>query len=317
MTSADQAIRIMLEKNFNLRKHEKVLIVTDENKKDIGELFLEVASKLADAELIEIPVGNMHGQEPPEDVAKKMLEYNVILIATSQSYSHTLARKNATEKGIRIASMPGITIEMIERAIDINYKKMKDIETKLKEIITNGHNAIVRTEKGTMLTFSIKDRNAFGGKSGQFQKPGSWANMPTGEVFIAPMEDTADGVYIVDGSMSGVGKLKQPIKIIIEKGHAVKISGGIEAEKLKMLLDKCGKEAYQLAEFGIGTNSGARISGNVLEDEKVIGTCHFALGSNFSFGGDIKVNCHLDGIIKSPTILVDNKKIMERGKFLI
>ena len=317
MTSAEKAVQIMLEKNFNLKKHEKVLVITDEIKKEIGELFLKQASKLADAEMVEIPVGKMHGEEPSEDTAKKILEYDVILIATDKSLSHTIARKKATEKGARIASMPGITLDAIERAVDVDYKKMKKIEIKLKKIINNGSSVMLRTGKGTMITFSIKSRKAFGGSSGELEKPGAWANMPTGEVYIAPVEGTADGVFVADGSVGGVGKLEQPVKIIVEKGYAVKITGGSGAEKLKKLLDKCGKEAYQIAEFGIGTNPGAKISGTVLEDEKVIGTCHIALGSNFSFGGNIKVNCHLDCIIKNPTIFIDNKKIMKHGKFLI
>lgn len=317
MTSAEKAVSLMLNNNFKIKKGEKVLIITDKTKLDIAKIFLDEASKITSADLIEIPVGKMHGEEPEKETAKKMLDYDVILIATDKSLSHTLARKNATEKGARIASMPGITKEILERAIDVNYEKMKKIETKLKKIIQAGENVVIRTEKGTMLTFSIKNRNAYGGAHGECFKKGDWANFPTGEVYIAPVEGTADGVYIVDGSMGGVGKLKTPITFVVEKGYAVKISGDTEAEKLKHILTKCGKEAFQIAEFGIGTNSGAKVTGVVLEDEKAIKTCHIALGSNFGFGGNIKVNCHLDGIIKNPTILIDNKKIMNKGKFLI
>ena len=317
MASVEKAAQIILKERFAVKKGEKVLIITDETKKDIAQIFLDEASKLADIDLIEIPVGKLHGEEPSEDTAKKMLDYDVILMITDKSLSHTLARKKATETGARITSMPGITKEILERAVDIDYEKMKKLEIKLKQIIQNGNNVIIRTEKGAMLTFSIKDRPACGGSHGECHEKGAWANFPTGEVYIAPVEGTADGVYIIDGAMGGIGKLKQPIKVIMEKGYAVKISGGIEAEKLKMLLDKCGKEAYQIGELGIGTNSGAKVTGIVLEDEKAIGTCHLALGSNFGFGGKINVNCHLDGIIRNPTILVDNKKIMDKGKFLI
>jgi leucyl aminopeptidase (aminopeptidase T) len=317
MTSAENAAQIILKDRMNVKKDEKVLIITDDIKKEIGELFLNQASEIADAELTEIPVGKMHGEEPPKETAEKMLHYDVIIIATDKSLSHTTARKNATEAGARIASMPEITKDILERAIDVDYKKMKKIEVKLKEIINNGNNVTLLTQKGSMITFSIKDRKAFGGTYGECTTQGAWANFPTGEVFIAPVERTADGVYIIDGSVGGIGELKKPIKIIMEKGYAVKITGDVEAEKLKHILDKCGKEAFQLAEFGIGTNPGAKIGGVVLEDEKVIGTCHLALGSNFSFGGNIKVNCHIDGIIKNPTIMIDNKKIMSKGKFLI
>ena len=83
------------------------------------------------------------------------------------------------------------------------------------------------------------------------------------------------------------------------------------------VLDSAGKEARNIAEFGIGTNENAKITGNILEDEKVIGTCHIALGNNAGFGGKVNVQLHIDGIIKKPTIFVDNKKILDDGRLLI
>ena len=317
MTSIEKAAQIILTKNMNVKKGEKVLIITDENKKQISELLLNESSKITDTELIEIPVGKMNGEEPEKEIAEKMLDYDVILMPTTKSLSHTIARKNASEKGARIASMPGITEEILERAIDVNHEKIKHKGLKLKEILANADSVNLLTQKGTMLAFSIKGREPHGGKAGICHTPGSWANIPDGEVFIAPVEGTADGVYVIDASVGSIGKTKTPIKIIVEKGYAVKITGEVEAEKLKHVLEKCGKEAFQIAEFGIGTNPGAKITGIVLEDEKAIGTCHIALGSNFAFGGNIKVNCHIDGVIRNPTIIVDNKRIMERGKFLI
>jgi len=113
--------------------------------------------------------------------------------------------------------------------------------------------------------------------------------------------------------MAGIGILTRPIKLTIRDGFVEKIEGGEEAKKLEGILSKYGKEARNIAEFGIGTNPKAKISGNILEDEKVFGTIHIALGNNYDFGGKVKAPIHLDGIIKEPTVLIDGEYLFGGG----
>ena len=123
---------------------------------------------------------------------------------------------------------------------------------------------------------------------------------------------------MVDGSFAGVGKIgKKPIHITVEKGFAVEIKGGKEASKLQSLLEPLGKAAYNIAELGIGTNDQAIVTGQILEDEKVMGTVHIALGNNVSMGGTCSVGIHLDGVILEPTVEIDGKLIMDCGLLLI
>ena len=190
------------------------------------------------------------------------------------------------------------------------------VHEKLGDIIDKGKEVKIITKLGTNLTFSIEGRKAFGRDSGLFTKKGSFGNLPTGEIFVAPIEWTANGIYFVDASFAGIGELKSPIRIYVKRGHAVEIDGE-KADVLAELLDSAGKEARNIAEFGIGTNEKAKITGNILEDEKVIGTCHIALGNNVGFGGKTRVQLHLDGIIKNPAIFVDENKILDKGKFLL
>jgi leucyl aminopeptidase (aminopeptidase T) len=107
------------------------------------------------------------------------------------------------------------------------------------------------------------------------------------------------------------------IKIEVQNGFATKISGGRLANKLKVMLDKVGKNARNIAEFGIGTNDSAKLSGVLLEDEKVMGTIHIALGNNVSMGGSVNVPIHLDGVVKKPTVWMDGKLLMKDGKLLL
>ena len=301
---------IVLNKCLGLKNNENLLIVTDSGLNGVAKIFLEAAKKITSkTRLIKIPIPKVHGTEPSNEIAKEMLNYNAEILITTKSLSHTNARISACKKGARIITMPGITKEILERTIDIDYNKLMKIHKKLGNIIDKGREVKITTKLGTDLTFSIEGRKAFGRDSGLFTKKGSFGNLPTGEIFVAPVEGAANGIYVVVASFAGIGKLKRPIKIYAKNRHAVKIDGK-KADVLAELLDSAGKEARNVAEFGIGTNEKAKISGNILEDEKVIGTCHIALGNNVGFGGKISVQLHLDGIIKNPTIHVDENKII-------
>ena len=71
-----------------------------------------------------------------------------------------------------------------------------------------------------------------------------------------------------------------------------------------------------VAELGIGTNDEAILSGVILEDEKLYGTVHVAFGTNTSFGGTNKADCHYDGIILKPTLYLDDELIIDKGRFV-
>lgn len=307
---------ITLKKCLGLRNNESFLVVTDEKLLSLGREFTEAANKITNkTKLIKIPMPKVSGTEPDESIANEMLKYDAEILITTKSLSHTNARINACKKGARIVTMPGITKEILERTIDIDYNELMKTHKKLGDIIDKGEEAKITTKLGTDLRFSIKGRKAFGRDSGLFTKKGSFGNLPTGEIFVAPVEGTANGIYIVDASFASIGTLGKPLKVFAENGNAVKIEG-YGAEELEKLLDSAGKKARNIAEFGIGTNEKAKITGNILEDEKVIGTCHIALGNNIGFGGKTSVQLHLDGIIKNPTIFLDNKKILDKGEFV-
>ena len=308
---------IVLNKCLGLKNNEKFLIVTDSKLNHIAKIFYEQAKSITNnVKLVETSIPKVNGTEPDPEVDKEMLRHDVELLITSKSLSHTNARINASRNRARIVTMPGITKEILERTIDIDYDKLMKTHEKLGDIIDNGKEVKIQTRLGTDFSFSIDSRKAFGIDSGLFTRKGAFGNLPTGEIFIAPVEGTANGTFIADASFAGIGKLERPIKIYVENGYVVKIEGDKE-EVLNEFLDSVGKEARNIAEFGIGTNENAKITGNILEDEKAIGTCHIALGNNAGFGGKVNVQLHLDGIIKKPNIWIDNKKILDDGKLLI
>ena len=315
-----QAARTALVQCMALKNGESCLVITDRKKIDIANAFYNQAKLITDnVKLIDIPELKVNGEEPPAEVAEEMLKYSVIMIPTSKSISHTTARRNAVENGARIASMPGITEDMAIRCLNADYSKIRERTRKLVDMMTSANSVRILTETGTDIRMDIAGLKCSGGNGGIFDKPGTWGNLPEGEACMTPLEGTTNGVFFVDKTMAGVGRVNIPIRITVKQGFAVSIEGGEEAEKLSLMLKSMNdRRVYNIAEIGIGTNDKAMITGNTLEDEKVMGTAHIALGNNMSFdGGTTDVPIHLDGVFDKPTIIVDDQKIIEKGRFLV
>ena len=137
---------------------------------------------------------------------------------------------------------------------------------------------------------------------------------PSGEAYIAPLEDGADGEMIIDGSMVGIGRLGSPLRVVVKKGKLQEVTGD-KSEKLDILL--ANERNATIGELGIGTNEAAVLNGVILEDEKVYGTVHIAFGTNTSFGGVNKADCHMDGIILEPTLYLDDEMVIDKGRFVV
>lgn len=317
MSSLAQAARVVLAGCLGVKAREKVLVVVDEPLRSIGEALYAQARELeTEAVLLEMLPRRSNGEEPPAMVAQAMLVADAVVLATSKSLSHTKARKEANNRGARVASMPGITEEAMARTLQGVDEGLKARARRYAELLTEAGEVRLTTPAGTDLTFSIAGRPATA-DGGDLSAPGAFGNLPAGEAFVAPVEGTAQGLLVIDGSMAGIGLVSEPIRLEVEKGLAVRITGGPEAAKLEELIAPFGEKARNIAELGIGLNEFARITGLVLEDEKALGTVHIALGDNSTFGGVVEVPSHLDGVLLEPTLWLDGRKIIEAGKLLV
>ena len=318
LTKLDKASVIAIKDCMGAKKNESILVISDELRREIGLSLFENAKRLGYKTLyVEMKSGKVNGEEPPKAIAELMQKFDVVFCPTTKSLTHTDARRAASKKGVRVATLPGITKDTMIRGMNADYKKIAALSRKLKVILEKGKNIRVITPAGTDISFSIKGRKSIGSE-GLFHKKGQSGNLPTGETFLAPVEGTANGVFIVDGSMAGLGLVKNAgLRIEVKNGYATKITGGAIAKNLSKMLDAVGKNARNIAEFGIGTNDNAKLSGLILEDEKVMGTVHIALGNNVSMGGNVNVPIHLDGVMKKPTVYLDDKLLMENGKLLV
>jgi leucyl aminopeptidase (aminopeptidase T) len=311
------AARVAVNDCMGIVSSEKVLIVTDEPMRLIGySLWKEAKDTGAEVVLTEILPRRTNGEEPPGDVAQLMKKFDVVLCPTSKSLTHTDARREASAAGARIATLPGVTEEIMIRCMNADYHQIAARTFRLCDMLEKTESIRVASPAGTSIVMPIKGRKAHA-SSGLFREKGLWGNLPTGESYLAPLEGLSNGVVVVDGSMAGVGMIANPIQIVVKDGYAAEITGGEEADRLKKLLEPHGKDAYTVAEFGIGTNDKAILTGNIIEDEKVMGTIHIAFGDNKSMGGSVRVASHLDGLIKKPTIWFDQTMVMKDGHFIV
>lgn len=279
----------------------------------MGSVLWDALRAVTDPILIEIEPRKIHGEEPPTLVATILKQCDVFIMPTHYSLTHTKARIEATRHGARGATMPGITTEVMLRALNADYRKIARLTSTVAHLLTQARKALIKSDKGTQLELTLGKRRGHI-DNGIVKNPGEFSNLPAGEAYIAPVENQSNGVAVIDGSFAPVGFLQKDVTVEIKNGHIVRIQGN---EVLKKIFKKYGRNEKVLCEFGVGTNPKAKITGNVLEDEKVFGSIHIAFGNNVGFGGSNKAKSHLDAVIKKPSVWLDETLILKKGKLLI
>lgn len=299
---------------MNVQPGENVLVITDDAKLAIGDALYQAAKGLgADAMLVTMNPRQVSGQEPPAPIAAAMLASDVVLCPMSTSITHTRAKIEAAKAGARIATMPGITEEMFSQgAMTADYSQVLELTLKVTDLLTTASTARIEKD-GHVLTIDLSGRPGVP-SSGVYREKGQAGNLPSGEAYIAPLENGSNGTMVIDGSMVGVGLLQEPLTVTVKDGKLQSITGA-DADKLGILLEN--ENNATLCELGIGTNYAARLIGVILEDEKAYHTVHIAFGTNIGFGGVNKAACHMDGIIKNPTLYLDDTLVLKDGEFQI
>jgi aminopeptidase len=310
------AIEAVLVDCLGVKKAEGVLVLTDPARRSIADSLVERARELeAEAVLMEMVERAMHGNEPPDLVAAAMRECDVLIAPTSKSLSHTEARRVASANGVRAATMPNITEDMLVRTMGADYADVRRRAAALAGLLTKGREVRVVSEGGTDATFVVEGRKGIA-DDGDLTAPGSFGNLPAGEGFVAPVEGKTSGRIVFDGSIWPLGLLEEPLVVDVEDGYAVSVAGS-RADEFRSILEPYGPDALAVAELGIGANDKAKLTGNVLEDEKILGTIHVAFGDNHTFGGTIRVSSHQDGVVLNPTVTIDSEVILEAGRLLV
>lgn len=230
---------------------------------------------------------------------------NVVIALSYFSTTHTKFRELLTNIcGARYASMPLFDMSMLKKAMRVDWGEVSRRSERIARRINKCEMIEVKAANGTFLSFSKKGREAKT-DTGILTKKGSVSNLPAGEVFLAPVEGTANGRLVLEWAPTH--RLKGPIILDVAGGMVKAVSGDDEyAETLRRRLSERAENA-NIAEFGIGTNDKASRPDNILESEKILGTIHIALGDNSSFGGRVRTPFHQDFVFFKPTVILIHK----------
>jgi aminopeptidase len=287
--------------------------------------FGEKAVEMLERERLLRPILGKRATAPAvkraEDIIKnyKHQAVDCIIALSNYSTSHTRFRDFLTRIcGSRYASMPLFDISMLEGSMNVDWKSLAKMTTDLAKTVNAAERIDIRTPNGTLISFSKKGRKALA-DTGILTGKGSFSNLPAGEVYLAPVEGTAQGKLVLEWGPTR--QLESPVTLTVKNGYVSDVSGKDEYAGYirKKLAER--KDNANIAELGIGTNRAAKRPDNILESEKILGTIHIALGDNSSFGGNVKTPFHQDFVFFKPTVTLitksgDKKDILRSGKLL-
>lgn len=308
--------KVIVETCAQVQPGETVLIVSDSDMVSIAQtLAAAVVHRGAEPVVSIITRRERDGQEPPRPVAEALRNCDVFLTPVSRSITHTRAVRDAVQNGARGLVLTQFSEDMlISGGVEADFPAIAPLCRRIASIFQEGRELVLTTPAGTNLRMDITGRrgNAMTGIVG----PGEFSPVPTIEANVSPVEGTAEGVIVVDGSIpyEGIGLIDEPIRVEVQGGQMVRIEGGRQAMRLRSLYESFGDpNVYNIAEIGVGLNPKSKMIGLMLEDEAVFGTVHVGTGTNITLGGNVKAACHYDLIVLRPSVTVDGRPVLIDG----
>ena len=299
--------------SLKLKKGEQFLIVTDRQKMKIAEAMAHWAKKSGAETTTYLMTETLRPIDAPtklfEAMVRRMDAMVYMLQGRPEEKPFRYFMVGAGGRYGRICMMPGITVDMMERLVNVDFRKMDALTKKVIRTIKDCPEVRVTNPKGTDITFSVKGRTWMN-DNGDISKKGMHGNLPAGECYTCPVERTFTGKIVISLIDDKLGRGV----LTFEKGELVDFSGRGVSEIMKSIgRDKTGRI---IGEFGIGTNRGAKICRNMLEAEKAFGTVHFAIGDSYGLGKN-KSKWHFDGLVEKATLVAGGKTLIRNGKFLV
>jgi leucyl aminopeptidase (aminopeptidase T) len=306
----DRAVQTVLGRCLAVRDGEEVLVIADPDRERLGLELLTAARALgADGSLIVLPPDPRRGFEPPRAVAAAFSACDVFIAPCEPSLSHTVARKAASEKGIRGATLPGVTEDMLARLMSADFDAMAKRCAAVAQLLSQADEAHLTCPLGTDFRLDLRGRDGIA-DDGDLTADGVFGNLPCGEGFIAPAG--GEGT-IVAQTEPLTGLQDEPLRIEVRDGALAEATN----PTFLAALDAHAPKGRNLAELGVGTNDRATLTGNVLEDEKILGTAHVAFGASAGIGGNVTVPVHLDVVVTDASLTIGGTQVLDAGKYLL
>ncbi len=290
---------------------ERVLVVVDE---PLAEEGSELAAGVRDAggePRLELWVGDRPLAEPPPHVAEAARQADIYFFLAQEPRPDEAGARIALGEitrghGGRAVFLGLVDRELLRGELSQPPPDLGAAARKLLDDVQGADTIRIRGRAGTDLTVRITGRGWL--TDALPLESGSFANYPGGEIFISPLEDSAEGVLVADLTVPYTveGLVDEPVTLRFRGGSVEAIEGGRAAELLEQLVDEAGPSGRVIAELGIGLNPTVIPRGHVMLDEKAARTAHVAIGSNVgAYGGVNESTIHVDCVFSEPELEVD------------
>lgn len=312
------AINNLLFNCGSLTEKDRALILCDAGTRPMANAFVCVARDAGQSvEVMEIPALSNHGAEPPAYAVRAMQTSTLILSLCQYSLAHSRARVLAGEAGARFLSLPLYDWKLLEDpSLRIDFKSQAWLVREFAQAFTEGDVVHITTAAGTDVQLGISGRRG-NYCPGFVELAGELGSPPDIEANVSPLENSAEGTVVVDGSIThpDFGLLEKPIQIDLKKGRITKFRGGSEDQinMLNAMFGEYDSPRRVLAECGVGLNPEAKLTGTMLTDEGALGCVHFGFGANHTMGGENEVDFHLDFVFHAATLDIDGKTMIKSG----
>jgi leucyl aminopeptidase (aminopeptidase T) len=313
MSDLQRAVETVVGPCLGVQAGEDVVIVVDRSTQALGAALRDAAAALgAEPVMTVMEPRSVDGEEPPAAVAAALSAARVFIAPTRRSLSHTRARKAASDAGARGATLPGVTEDMLARLMACDFPTMAARSRAVAELLTEADTARVTCPRGSDFTVDLSGRGGIA-DDGDLSAEGAFGNLPCGEGFVSPL--SGEGT-LVASTLASLGLPDEPVRLTVRDGNLAEASGEWGA-RWAALMDAAGPLGRNLAELGVGTNERATLTGNILEDEKMLGTVHVAFGASAGIGGTVAVPIHLDCLIADATLDVGGTRVLDAGAFVL
>ena len=317
MSELERASGTVVGPCLGVRAGEDVVIVVDRGTRAIGDALRDAAAALgAEPVMTVMEPRQVDGEEPPAAVAAALAAATVFIAPTTRSLSHTRARKAASERGARGATLPGVTEDMLARLMAADFDLMGRRSRAVAALLTGAGAAHVTCPRGTDFRADLTGREGIA-DDGDLRAPRRVREPALRRGLRLAARRRGDDRHARRSRRSASSTSPSRSRSRAAGSRTRSRRGGRALDGAARRGRPRARQGRNLAELGVGTNERATLTGLILEDEKMLGTVHVAFGASAGIGGTVSVPVHLDVLIEDATLDVDGTRVLDGGRFVL
>jgi len=309
------ALRCILQ----LTRRDRVMIVCDEELLSLGSVFQRASIQITPTTVMML-LAQRHKRTEQLAIIEEMMEayrpvvaVNILRVSAEDTPFRIRLLTLEHDVGCRVGHMPGPRYEwLVEGPLALSDEDYEDIMKRADSILqrVSGKREVrITTPDGTDFRFELDTSRPW--KTDCIPGMDWFVNLPVGEVFTAPIEESGEGVLVVRGAIGDLGTPPSPLRLYVREGRVERVlceDRGFAKRVWDVL--NYDEGARLLGEFGIGLNPHASpFSDSMLEAEKAANTIHIAFGYNASFKGKNNSEMHRDFLVLNPRVELEGEPL--------